>query len=309
MTNDVETTSLELNRPADFMAEKIKDIGLPRLLDIYAKYDVESTFFFTAHIIKMVPEIIDTVKENGHEIGCHGYNHEPEYFFDSISFEKQVHYLQLSKKIIEKEANVKVVTFRGPEARINEDTIRALEILKFKYDSSICPQRFDGPLSRGLRKKIFWMIAPRRPYYISKKSITQEGDSKILEIPISALIFPFIGNTMRVSPNINRILKKIIFFEAKKRNTPVVFVFHPTECVEIDRKLLNQKEKIHGSIFSGIVRKNIKLKNLGNYSIKLLENIIKQAKKEDFQFLSIKKYVKMNPLRDNNEEISLGKDR
>ena len=45
MTNDVETTSLELNRPADFMAEKVKNVGLPRLIDLYAKYDVESTFF------------------------------------------------------------------------------------------------------------------------------------------------------------------------------------------------------------------------------------------------------------------------
>ena len=134
MTNDVETTSLELNKPADFMAKKVKNIGLPRLLELYSKYDVESTFFFTAYIVQKMPEIIDLVKENGHEIACHGYKHEPEYFFDTLSSESQSRYLKLAKKIIEKEANTKVVSFRAPELLLNGNTITALEEAKFKFD-------------------------------------------------------------------------------------------------------------------------------------------------------------------------------
>jgi peptidoglycan/xylan/chitin deacetylase (PgdA/CDA1 family) len=293
MTNDVETTSLELNRPADFMAEKVKKIGLPRLIDLYSKYDVESTFFFTAHISKLMPELLDVVKENGHEIGCHGYKHEPEYFFNGLSLEKQIHYLKLSKKIIEKEANTKIASFRAPELLLNENTIKALEKTGFKYDSSISPQRFDGFLSRGFKKKIFWMIAPRRPYYISKNSLIQKGDSKILEIPVSALIFPFIGSTMRISQSINNILRKILFHEAKKRNIPIVFLFHPTESIEIDEKLLNQKENIEGTFFSGVIRKKIKIKNLGNDSIKLIEVILKNAKSKNFKFKSISNFGRM----------------
>jgi hypothetical protein len=298
MTNDVESTSLELNKPADFMAAKIRNIGLPRLMDLFAKYDVESTFFFTAHIVKIMPELIDIVNENGHEIACHGYIHEPEYFFDGLTFEKQLKYLQLARKIIESASNTTLQSFRGPEARINEDTIRVLEKLGFKYDTSIASQRFDGPLSRGFKKKIFWMIAPRRPYYVSLDSIVQEGDSNILEIPISAFIFPFIGSTMRVSPKITKKLQNFLFRESKRSKNPIVFLFHPTECIEIDEGLLNQQSNIEGSFFSGVVRKRIKIKNLGEKAVQLLENVLRQAKAEGFEFLSVanfgKKFSKKN---------------
>jgi len=292
MTNDVETTSLELNKPDDCMIKKVKNIGLPRLIEPISKHDIESTFFFTGHIVEKQPEIVDIVKDHGHEIGCHGYIHEPAYFFDALNLQKQVHYLQRAKKIIETAANSEVVSFRGPEARINEDTIKALEITKFKFDSSIAPQRFDGPMSRGFRKKLFWMIAPRRPYYISKDSIVHEGSSKILEIPISAFLFPFIGSTMRVSPFINKIIENILLRESKVRKNPIVFLFHPTETIEIDEKLLNTKAGIEGTFLSGIVRKKVKIKNLGKRSIELLEQIIRHAKAMEFQFISISRFGK-----------------
>lgn len=290
MTNDVETTSLELNRPVDFMAEKVKNIGLPRLIGLYSKYDVESTFFFTAHIIKILPEIIDIVKENGHEIGCHGYKHEPEFFFDSLSLEKQIHYLELAKKIIEKESNTKIVSFRAPELLINEDTLEALEKTGFKYDSSIPPQRFDGPFSRGFKKKIKWIWAPRRPYHPSRRSIIHKGDSKIIEIPISSFIFSYMGTTMRISPKINKFLQKIVFKEAKKKDIPIVFIIHPTEVIELNRRLLSSSTPKQGSFFSGVVRKKLKYPNLGKESIKLIEIILRDAKRNDAEFTSISTY-------------------
>ncbi len=55
-TNDVETTSLELNRPAPLMAEKVKKIGLPRVIDFplfstiafkgSSLYGIDWTFLF-----------------------------------------------------------------------------------------------------------------------------------------------------------------------------------------------------------------------------------------------------------------------
>ncbi len=294
MTNDVETTSLELNRPADFMAEKVKNTGLPRLLELYSKYDVEATFFFTGHIVELMPELVDMVKANGHEIACHGYRHEDSYAFDNLSLEKQVYYLKKAKKIIEDAAGERIYSFRGPEARINGDTVRALEETGFKYDSSVAPQRFDGPLSRGFRKKMFWMIAPRRPYFLSYDSFYNAGNSKVLEIPISSFIFPFIGSSMRVSPTVNKIIKNILFYEAKRRGNPIVFLFHPTEVIDPDYSLL--KSEYTGedkNLFSSIVRKRIKLNNLGINAVSLMEEILEDAKKEGAEFVSIKKYAKV----------------
>ena len=48
--------------------------------------------------------------------------------------------------------------------------------------------------------------------------------------------------------------------------------------------------KGHGSFFSGIIRKKLKYKNLGNNTFRLLENVLKDAKKEGFQFIGITKY-------------------
>jgi len=290
MTTDVETTSLELNRPADFMAEKIKKTGLPKLLELYDKYEVNSTFFFTAHILELEPGLTDMVLARGHEIGCHGYKHEPEYFFNVLSLDEQVRYLRLAKQIIEKAAGRKIVSFRAPELLLNEDTVRALEITGFKYDSSVSPQRFDGPLSRGFTKKMKWLKAPRRPYRLSKSSVTRQGDSEIVELPISSFIFSYMGTTMRVSPVINKILEKMVFNEAKAREIPAVFIIHPTEFIELDRNLLNNPEAAHGNFFSGEVRKKIKFKNLGGNAVKLMDQILASAKKAGFEFITIEDY-------------------
>ncbi len=290
MTNDVETTSLELNRPADFMAEKVKNTGLPRLLELYSKYDVEATFFFTGHIVELMPELVDVVKNHGHEIACHGYRHEDRYAFDNLPLDKQIYYLKKAKKVIEDAAGGKIYSFRAPELRMNLDTIKALEITGFKYDSSVAPQRFDGPLSRGFIKKLPWLIAPRRPYYMSKEKLACEGDSKIKEIPITSFISSFMGTTMRISPTINRIIEKIAFREAGIRNIPVVFLIHPTEAIDLDWALIKDSANNNDGLFSGAVRKKLKYKNVGHKAIQLTEVILKDAKKEGFEFISISRY-------------------
>ncbi|MFQ6056210.1 MAG: hypothetical protein ACE5J3_09560 [Methanosarcinales archaeon] len=41
------------------------------------------------------------------------------------------------------------------------------------------------------------MCAPRKSYRISYESIIKKGNSKVLEIPISALLFLFIGTIIQ----------------------------------------------------------------------------------------------------------------
>ena len=56
-TNDVETTSIWLNTLRDKTGYKVLEEGMPALLDIYAKYDVKSTFYFTGYIAKLVQTV------------------------------------------------------------------------------------------------------------------------------------------------------------------------------------------------------------------------------------------------------------
>ena len=293
-TTDVELTSVPLNLPVPEMAPIILKIGLPRILDLYSEFDVESTFFCTGDIVELEPEIIDIVRERGHEIGSHGYTHFSTEGFDVFPIERQIEDMRRSKTILEREGSGPLRSFRSPEARISEDTIRALEVCDFRYDSSVCPQRIDGPFSYGFRQKKKWIIAPRRPYRMSYSSFVSEGSSQIIEIPISSFLFPFIGTTMRIHRGLTNILRRILFFEAAHRNVPVVFLFHPNECIEVEssREIDTKYSGNYQAMFSGSLRTELKMRNLGRNAMGLMGDILRSAKKNGFEFCSIENYGK-----------------
>ena len=74
MTNDVERFSIPLNRENDATTQEVYEVGLPRLIDLYARHDVKCTFYFTGMFPEQSPESVEPVKAHGHEIGCHEYD-------------------------------------------------------------------------------------------------------------------------------------------------------------------------------------------------------------------------------------------
>lgn len=294
MTNDVESFSIALNRCDPDTAEKVYKVGLPRLLDLLSKHDIQSTFYFTGIMAEMVPDALELVRGHGHEIGCHGYDHSPDKAFDLLSYEEQIDELRKAKKAIEPIAG-KITSFRAPALRINQFTVKALEDSRFTTDSSIAPQRFDGPLTFGSKKKLKWLYSTRKPYFLSYETITKRGNSKILEIPISAMILPFIGTTMRVSPALTKMLQRSLFFESRKTQKPIVFLFHPNECLDANGDIVTTRRTNNPIkyLFADVIRQRLKLKNLGEGSIRLLDDIIKSAKEYGFEFVSAREYSKL----------------
>jgi peptidoglycan/xylan/chitin deacetylase (PgdA/CDA1 family) len=139
MTNDVESFSIPLNRLSPDTAREVYEVGLPRLLDVYAKTDIRCTFYFTGKMVEMVPEAVELVLDHGHEIGCHGYDHSPDRAFDLMDLDEQILVLKRAKDVIE-DVSGRIYDFRAPALRINEYTIRALEETGFTTDSSIASQ-------------------------------------------------------------------------------------------------------------------------------------------------------------------------
>ena len=293
MTVDVESFSIPLNREDAEIARSIYEEGLPRLLDLLSTHDIKCTFYFTGMFAEQSPESVELVKEHGHEIGCHGYDHSPQRAFDVLSYEEQVNELKKAKKVIEEVAGG-IESFRAPMLRINEDTVRALEETGFKSDSSVASQRFDGPLTFGSKKKLKWLVAPRKPYVISHDSVVKSGASNILEIPISAAIFPFIGTTMRISPFITKILQKYLYRESKKTGKPIVFLFHPNECLDIGDEISTTRRtnNLVEYLFADVIRHKLKLKNLGLASLMLLDEVLTSAREYGFEFVSVREYRK-----------------
>jgi len=47
------------------------------LLALFAKHDIKGTFNIPSHTLESFPEQMKGVRDAGHEIGLHGYMHEP----------------------------------------------------------------------------------------------------------------------------------------------------------------------------------------------------------------------------------------
>ncbi len=52
------------------------EVGSPRLLKLFDRFGIKTTWFIPGHSIETFPEQMKQVAEAGHEIGMHGYSHE-----------------------------------------------------------------------------------------------------------------------------------------------------------------------------------------------------------------------------------------
>jgi peptidoglycan-N-acetylglucosamine deacetylase len=52
------------------------EVGTPRLLKLFKKYDMPATWFIPGHSIETFPDSVKRIVDAGHEIGAHGYSHE-----------------------------------------------------------------------------------------------------------------------------------------------------------------------------------------------------------------------------------------
>lgn len=52
------------------------EVGTPRLLKLFERFQIKTTWFIPGHSIETFPEQMKAVAAAGHEIGVHGYSHE-----------------------------------------------------------------------------------------------------------------------------------------------------------------------------------------------------------------------------------------
>jgi len=62
------------------------EVGVPRLLKLFAKYNIKTTWFIPGHSLETFPSQMAAVRDAGHEIGLHGYSHENP---SSMTFQQQ----------------------------------------------------------------------------------------------------------------------------------------------------------------------------------------------------------------------------
>ena len=290
-TNDVETTSILNHKLRDKTADYLVNQGMPRLLDLYEKYHVAATFFFTGYVATLKPELVRMAVNRGHEIGSHGLYHTSEQAFDILPFETQVAHLKESKNILQDIGGKEVISFRAPAARVNYNLPRALESAGYKIDSSVASQRLDMMFSFGSLKKLNWISAPRLPYFAEKENIFKRGHSSILEIPISAIGFPYIGTFMRIFPLLNRSTRYLLYLESLVNQRPFVFLTHPNEFIDEEREdgaISRRGGNFISYLLGDLLRHRLKVTNLGHKAVPLLEREISFFARKKCRFLTCK---------------------
>ena len=110
-----------------------------RVLALFREQDVRATFFALGKVVERCPDLIREIRDEGHEIGSHGYGHELLFTIDPDRFRADV---QRSIDLIERVVGHRPIGYRAPGFSIVRQTLWAGPILAelgFQYSSSIFP--------------------------------------------------------------------------------------------------------------------------------------------------------------------------
>jgi peptidoglycan/xylan/chitin deacetylase (PgdA/CDA1 family) len=207
------------------------EIGIQRILDTLEERGILAMFFVAGKFAEENEDVIRDIHLKGHEIGCHGYSHglDVDENFIELDMNEQKERIKKTSRILKEITGEDVRIFRAPYAMICTDTLNILEELDYLCDSSVSSLRFD--FGMGMANNLQAFFAPTRPYHPSKSNIYKTGDSKVLEIPISAFIAPLTLSGIRTFG-----VKKMcyIYNMARLYFDPLVFYLHPYEVMGME---------------------------------------------------------------------------
>ena len=139
---DVDGVSGALNQNPDsarlpsFMSarEYGPSVGAPRILDLLDKYDIKASFYIPGYVAETHEELVLDIQRRGHEIGHHGYMHEPPA---TLTRDQEAAVLDRGSAILERITGEKPLGYRSPSWELSDDSLTLLIERGFVYDSSL----------------------------------------------------------------------------------------------------------------------------------------------------------------------------
>lgn len=242
-----------------------------KVLSVLEEFGVKATFFILGWVAEEVPELVKEIAEGGHELACHGYDHQLVYRQGRHCFREDV---RKSRRIIEDIAGLPLAGYRAPSFSITEESRWALDILSeegFLYDSSLVSTESQNGES-------------------TIHEIRTNGSGSIIEFPVSTInlagrsLIPIGGGYLRLFP---LSVMKWAISGLNKRGYPAMVYLHPWELdpqqprlpirgIKRFRHYVNlssTEEKLKGllkefdfSTASSAIKNNIKSGSLGERS-------------------------------------------
>ncbi len=109
-------------------------VGVPRLLRILERRGLRATFFVPGYTADRHPDTVRAIRDAGHEIGHHGYLHEP--LFRATAAEEES-YLVRGLEALDRVGGVRPTGYRAPWWEATYRTPALLARYGFAYDSSL----------------------------------------------------------------------------------------------------------------------------------------------------------------------------
>ncbi len=116
------------------------EVGTPRLLDLFERNDLKTTWFIPGHSIETFPEQTRMVVDAGHEIGVHGYSHENPI---AMSREQETAVLDKSIDLVEQVSGRRPTGYVAPWWEFSRVTNELLLERGIKYDHSLMHKDFE----------------------------------------------------------------------------------------------------------------------------------------------------------------------
>ncbi len=233
----------------DALPSRVED-STRRLLDAFDETSQRATFFVLGQVAERHPRLVREIADRGHEIACHGQEHDLVYDLGPERFRAD---LRRSRAAIEAAAGRRLEGYRAPSYSITRASLWALPILVeegFTFDSSIFPvhhHRYGIP------------DFDRVPVRIELPSGASLLEFPLTTLPIGPLAFPLAGGAyLRLLP---ARFFQFGFAWLIRRGTPTILYLHPWE-IDPDQPRQDVSRRIRWNHYHGLDRMERKLRAL-----------------------------------------------
>ena len=182
--------------------------GLTAILDLLKKHQMRATFFSTVVFAQQVPDLINRLIEEGHELASHTYYHS--------EFENE--HLKRSKEALEQQFGVTVEGLRMP--RMLEVSAEEVKKAGYRYNSSVNPTFLPGRYNK---------------LHVPKRFFNENG---LWQIPaaVSWFRFPLFWLSFH---NLPLWLYRLLLKRSVRSIGYAALYFHPWEFTDLHQKEFN----------------------------------------------------------------------
>jgi peptidoglycan/xylan/chitin deacetylase (PgdA/CDA1 family) len=153
---------------------------IEKMLKVLENKKVKISFFFGGVWVKKNPETLIKVRDKGHDIQNHGYNHKNTSSLDS---EKNIKEIKDTEKLIEQIAGVKTTLFEPPSGDYDDSSLKLMKPLGYMmvtWNIDTIDWRSDAT-GELIMKRIRSKLSPGSIILMHPKPVTAENLEKIID--------------------------------------------------------------------------------------------------------------------------------